>query len=163
MNSTSHPARQEVLSFRPTSVASRGKEWRGEAREGNKANLSPTSVSAASQSWLRAQTLPHPGSDLGKVGRAREESGSRAVGGAWARAFLPPLSPNLAINLSHLYLFFSQIPLPPPQRTSIIGLPHMRTECRRWVCIFRPFAKKLPEFSAPPTIISKACRNTYFY
>lgn len=76
------------------------------------------------------------------------------MGGAWVREFLPPLSPNLAINLSHLYLFFSQIPLPPPQRTSIIGLPHMRTECRRWVCMFRPFAKKLPEFSAPPTIIS---------
>lgn len=156
MNSTSHPARQEVLGFRPTSVASRGEEWRGAAREGNKANLSPN-LCLRSLSMLAA-------SPDSPTSRLRPREGGEGEGGAWQEGLWAgpgreraSSRPSLLISpsISHTYIyFFLKFPSLPQQRTSIIGLPHMRTECRRWVCIFRPFAKKLPEFSVPPTIVS---------
>lgn len=75
MNSTSHPAQQEVLNFRPTSVASKGEEWRGEAREANKANLS-SNLCLSSLSKLAA-------SPDSPTSRLRSREGGEGEGGAW--------------------------------------------------------------------------------
>lgn len=75
MNSTSHPVQQEVLGFRPTSVASRGEERRGEAREGNKANLSPN-LCLSSLSMLAA-------SPDSPTSRLRSREGGEGEGGVW--------------------------------------------------------------------------------
>jgi hypothetical protein len=107
-------AQQEVPELRPTSVAGRGKgEWRGAARDGNKANLSPN-LCLSSHSMLA-------GSPDSPRSRLRSREGGEGEGGAWqpaagrslreSLASNPPLSPsNLTINLSHIYLFFLKFP-----------------------------------------------------
>ena len=97
----------------------------GEERKGRaiKQIQVPTSVSAATQCWPGAQTLPHPGSEPGAGGGGGRRAagagpgapGRREGGGgrsqAPGRASRPPRSPpNLAINLSHIYLFFLKFP-----------------------------------------------------
>lgn len=90
---------------------------------------------------------------LGKARRA-ELGSQRKQEESCSKPRLPP-APSLLISpsISHTYIYFFSNSPPPPRRTTIIGLLHMRITCRGWVCIFRPFAQKLPEFSAPPTII----------
>lgn len=75
MNSISHPDRQEVLGFRPTSVASRGKEWRGEARKGNKANLSPNLCLSSLSKLAVSPDSP--------TARLRSREGGEGEGGVW--------------------------------------------------------------------------------
>lgn len=105
-------------------VGRRKVEWRGKEREGNKANLSPTSVSPGTQCWPGAQTLQHhrlrSREDCEGGGRAgeerRAERGKPEKAGVVSPKASPPARPSLLISpsISHTYIYFFSNSPPSP-------------------------------------------------
>lgn len=103
---------------------------------GRKANLSPNLCLTSHQCWPRAQTLHIPAqiSEDGEGG-ARRGAGrglaNRREGGGLAESLASRPSLLISPSISHTYIyFFSNSPSLPAQRTTIIGLLHMRIACR---------------------------------